>query len=202
MKHFLNVLNDLNVLLWHGLYFWNICKRPGLNLIRKSLSGHGQIRSYICATPHQIGMLLYFLFIYMLLRVVLFEVILCRVCRVEQTHGNLKRILQTSMGDLCTCWDAINNLLVLQHNEIKTSFKMSLHVVTHTFNSSFYKRLLGAVSKYALMHIAEEFNKVKVIGFDKKKCGCVLRQTQGFTVCMSTSKIFCWCDTLSACAMG
>jgi len=113
------------------------------------------------------------------IRVVLFELILCGVCRVEQAHGNLKRILQICKGDLCTCWDIVNNLLVLQHNEIKASFEMSLHVVTHTFNSSLYKRLLGAVSKYALMHIAEDFNKVKVIGFDKKKCGCVLRHTHG-----------------------
>jgi len=51
----------------------------------------------------------------MLMKVLIFELILCVVCRVEQAHGNLKRILQTSMGDLCTCWDAINNLLVLQH---------------------------------------------------------------------------------------
>jgi len=56
---------------------------------------------------------------------------------------------------------------------------MSLHVITHIFNSSLRKRLVGVVSKYALMHIAEEFNKVKVIGFDKKKCGCVLRHTHG-----------------------
>ena len=102
------------------------------------------------------------------------------ICRVEQAHGNLKRILQTSMGDLCTCWDAINNLLVLQHNEIKASFVMSLHVLTHSFNKTLlYKGLLGMVSKYALVHIAEEFNKVQFVGFDKKKCGCVLRKTHG-----------------------
>jgi len=35
------------------------------------------------------------------------------------------------------------------------------------------------VSKYALLHIVEEFDKVKVIGFDKKKCSCVLRYTHG-----------------------
>jgi len=73
----------------------------------------------------------------------------------------------------------MNNLLILQHNEIKTSFEMSLHVVTHTFNSSLYKRLVGVVSKYALMHIVKEFNKIKLIGFDKKKCDCVLRHTHG-----------------------
>jgi len=100
-------------------------------------------------------------------------------CRVEQAHGNLKRILQTNMGDLCTCWDAINNLLVLQHNQIKASFDMSLNVATHSYNIPLYKGLLGLVSKYALVHIAEEFNKVNFIGFDNKKCGRVLRYTHG-----------------------
>ena len=100
-------------------------------------------------------------------------------CRVEQAHGNLKRILQTNMGDLCTCWDAINNLLVLQHNQIKASFETSLNVATYSYNIPLYKGLLGLVSKYALVHIAEEFNKVNFVGFDKKKCGCVLRYTHG-----------------------
>jgi len=36
----------------------------------------------------------------MLIRVLLFQLILCVICRVEQAHGNLKCILQTSMGDL------------------------------------------------------------------------------------------------------
>jgi len=64
---------------------------------------------------------------------------------------------------------------------LRASFEISLHVVTHNFNSSLYKGLVGMVSKYVLIHIAEEFNKVKVIGFDKKKCGCVLRHTHGLS---------------------
>jgi len=32
----------------------------------------------------------------MLMRVVLFGVILCSLCRVEQAHGNLKRIYKLS----------------------------------------------------------------------------------------------------------
>jgi len=138
VNHFLNVLKDLKVLVWHDPYFWNMCKRPGLNLIRKNLLVLGQIRLCIWAILHQIGMVKYLMCIYMLMRVLLLELILCVVCRVEQAHGNLKCILQAIMGDLCTCWDVINNLLVLQHNEIKALFQMSLHVVTHTFNNSLY----------------------------------------------------------------
>jgi len=79
----------------------------------------------------------------MLKTVLSVKIILSVICRVEQTHGNLKRILQTRMGDLCTCWDAINNLLVLQHNQIKASFDKSLNVATHSYNIPLYKGLLG-----------------------------------------------------------
>jgi len=106
--------------------------------------------------------------------------ILFWLCRVEQTHWNLKRILQNSMGDLCTCWDAFNNVLVFQHNEIKSSFDMSLHVIGLMFKVTLYKHLVGVVSKYALMHITEEFERVRHVGFDSEHCGCVLRATHGF----------------------
>jgi len=83
------------------------------------------------------------------------------------------------MGDLCTCRDAINNILILQHNEIKASFEMSLHVVGYNFNMTLYKHLVGVVSKYALAQIAEEVQRVKHVGFNSEHCGCVLRSTHG-----------------------
>jgi len=81
------------------------------------------------------------------------------------------------MGDLCTCWDAINNVLILQHNEIKASFEMSLYVAGHNFNMTLYKHLVGVVSKYALTWIVEEVQRVKHVGFDSEHCGCLLRST-------------------------
>ena len=68
-----------------------MCKKPGLNLIRKSLSVLGQIRSCIWAILHQIGMLLYIMYIYMLKTVLSIKIILSVIsCRVEQAHENLK----------------------------------------------------------------------------------------------------------------
>ncbi|XP_068487107.1 uncharacterized protein [Phaseolus vulgaris] len=96
---------------------------------------------------------------------------------VESAHWSLKRILQNSMGDLCSCWDAIKHVIILQHNEIKASFEMSLHVIGHTFNVQLYKMLVGFVSKHALILIAEEFDRVNDVGFDSECCGCVLRRT-------------------------
>ena len=99
--------------------------------------------------------------------------------RVESAHWSLKRILQNSMGDLCSCWDAIKHVIILQHNEIKASFQMSLHVIGYTFNLQLYKMLVGFISKHALILIVEKFDWVNDVGFDSERCGCVLRQTHG-----------------------
>ena len=83
------------------------------------------------------------------------------------------------MGGLCSCWDAIKHVIILQHNEIKASFQMSLQVIGHTFNVQLYKMLVSSISKHALILIAEEFDWVNDVGFDSERCGCVLRQTHG-----------------------
>jgi len=54
---------------------------------------------------------------------------------------------------------------------------MSLHVIGYTFNVNLCKRLVSFVSKHALMHITEEFDRVNHVSFDSERCGCVLRQT-------------------------
>ena len=99
--------------------------------------------------------------------------------RVESAHSTLKRQLRNSIGDFCSSWDAVNNMITLQHTEIKASFEVSRHVVLHRFNGLLYKRLRGMVSKYALNHIAEELDRVNSIGIDSVRCGCSLRVTHG-----------------------
>ena len=54
-------------------------------------------------------------------------------CRAEYAHWALKRLLQNSLGDLCSVWDAMNNMITLQHTEINASFETSTHVVGHVF---------------------------------------------------------------------
>ncbi|KAH1233734.1 putative protein FAR1-RELATED SEQUENCE 10 [Glycine max] len=48
--------------------------------------------------------------------------------RVESAHWSLKRILQNSVEDLCSVWDAMNNMMTLKHTEIRASFETSMHV--------------------------------------------------------------------------
>jgi len=57
-------------------------------------------------------------------------------CRVESAHWALKRVLQNSVGDLCSVWDAMNNMITLQHVEIKASFETSTHVVGHVYKKN------------------------------------------------------------------
>ncbi|KAH1229153.1 hypothetical protein GmHk_10G028982 [Glycine max] len=55
-------------------------------------------------------------------------------------------------------WEAMNNMITLQHTEIKISFETSKHVVKH---------------------IIAKFERVNYVGIDKSRCGCIMRTTQG-----------------------
>ncbi|KAL5173741.1 Protein FAR1-RELATED SEQUENCE 6 [Glycine soja] len=100
--------------------------------------------------------------------------------RVESAHWTLKRVLQNSVGDLCSVWDAMNNMITLQHVEIKASFETSTHVVGHVYKKTLYKRLLGMVSRDALNQIASEIDHLRYLGNNLSSCGCVMRSTHGF----------------------
>ncbi|KAL5159182.1 Protein FAR1-RELATED SEQUENCE 5 [Glycine soja] len=97
--------------------------------------------------------------------------------RVESTHWALKRVLQNSVGDLCSVWDAMNNMITLQHVEIKASFETSMHVVGHVYKKTLYKRLLGMVSRDALNQIASEVDRLRYLDNNLSSCGCVMRST-------------------------
>ncbi|KAJ1391958.1 MULE transposase domain [Sesbania bispinosa] len=99
--------------------------------------------------------------------------------RVESAHARLKRLLQDSRGDICNYWDAMNNLIILQHTEIKASFQRSIMNLEHRFNNRLYGKLLGFVSKNAMVHIAQEMGRVEYIGIDTSTCGCKLKMTYG-----------------------
>ncbi|KAL5128022.1 Protein FAR1-RELATED SEQUENCE 5 [Glycine soja] len=99
--------------------------------------------------------------------------------RVESAHWSLKMILHNSVGDLCSVWDAMNNMMMLQHTEIRASFETSTHVVGHVFKKTLYKKLLGMVSRYALNEISVEFECVRHLKDNLSSCGCVLRTTLG-----------------------
>ncbi|XP_004506468.1 uncharacterized protein [Cicer arietinum] len=99
--------------------------------------------------------------------------------RVESAHWSLKRILQDSIGDICSVWETINSMIVLQHIEIITSFEKSIIHKVHRHSNRLYANLRGVVSKNAIDHIAAEFDRVKYVGIDKSECRCTIRRTHG-----------------------
>ncbi|KAH1188421.1 hypothetical protein GmHk_U059536 [Glycine max] len=117
---------------------------------------------------------------------------------VESAHSSLKRLLQNRIGDLCSVWDAMNNMITLQHTEIKASFETSTHVVGHVFKKTLYKRLLGMVSSYALNQIAAELERVDYAGKNPSSCGCVVRTTLGLPCACELSKYVGGCIPLDS----
>ncbi|KAH1202702.1 Protein FAR1-RELATED SEQUENCE 5 [Glycine max] len=108
--------------------------------------------------------------------------------RVESAHWALKRVLQNSVGDLCSVWDAMNNMITLQHVEIKASFETSTHVVGHVYKKTLYKRLLGMVSRDALNQIASEIDRLRYLGNNLSSCGCVMRSTHSLPCACELSR--------------
>ncbi|KAH1249563.1 hypothetical protein GmHk_05G012890 [Glycine max] len=89
--------------------------------------------------------------------------------RVEYAHWALKR-----------CLGCHNNMITLQHTQIKASFETSTHVVGH--------RLLGMVSRYALNEIVVEFECVHYVGNNPSSYGCVMRTTHDFPCARELSR--------------
>ncbi|KAH1210180.1 Protein FAR1-RELATED SEQUENCE 5 [Glycine max] len=118
--------------------------------------------------------------------------------RVESAHWALKRVVQNSLGDLCSVWDAMNNMMTLQHTEIRASFETSTHVVGHVFKKTLYKRLLEMVSRYALNQIAAEFERVHYAGKNPSTYGCVMRTTHGLPCACELSKYVVGCIPLDS----
>ncbi|KAL5147409.1 hypothetical protein HKD37_06G017102 [Glycine soja] len=108
--------------------------------------------------------------------------------RVESAHWALKKVLQNSLGDLCSVWDAMNNMIALQHIEIIASFKTSTHVVGHVFKKTLYKRLLGMISRNVLNEIAAEVERLHYLGNNPSSCGYVMRSTHGLPCACELSR--------------
>jgi len=112
------------------------------------------------------------------------------ICRVEYSHWALKILLQNSLRDLYSVWEAMNNMIMLQHTEIKASFETSIHVVGHVFKVTLYKKLLGMVSRYALNQIVVEYERVSYVGIDSSHCRCVMRTTDGLPCACELARYF------------
>ncbi|KAH1217277.1 hypothetical protein GmHk_13G037966 [Glycine max] len=108
--------------------------------------------------------------------------------RVESIHWTLKRLLQNSFGDLCSVWEVMNNMITLQHIEIKAFFETNTHVVGHVFKVTLYKVLLGMVSRYVLNQIAAKFEHIHYASKNPSHCGCVMRTTHGLPCACELSK--------------
>ncbi|KAL5170223.1 hypothetical protein HKD37_11G031978 [Glycine soja] len=100
----------------------------------------------------------------------------------------LKRVLQNSLGDLCSVWDAMNNMITLQHVEIKASFETNTHVVGHVFKKTLYKRLVGMVLRNTLNEIVGKVERLRYLDNNPSSCGCVMRSTFGLPCACKLSR--------------
>ena len=82
----------------------------------------------------------------------------------------------------------MNNMMTLQHTQIKASFETNTHVVGHVFKVTLYKKLFGIVSRYALNEIVAAYERVAYAGKNLSRCGCVMRTIHGLPCACELSK--------------
>jgi len=82
----------------------------------------------------------------------------------------------------------MNNMITLQHTQIKTSFEISTHVVEHVFKVTLYKKLIGMVSRYTLNEITAKYESVPYAGKNPSRCGCVMKTTHDLPCACELSK--------------
>ncbi|XP_073225671.1 uncharacterized protein [Cicer arietinum] len=99
--------------------------------------------------------------------------------RVESVYWIFKRILQDSIGDICSVLETINSIVILQHNEIITSFEKSIIQKVHRYSNRLYANLYSVVSKNTIDHIVANYDHVKYVGIDQTECCCTIRTTHG-----------------------
>jgi len=84
------------------------------------------------------------------------------------------------MGGLSTNWKSVHDMLKLQHTTIHASFKTSIDMLEHRFRGKvLWSRLIRNISREALHHLVEEYNKALEIGTNKSRCGCLSLITHG-----------------------
>ncbi|XP_058777076.1 PKS-NRPS hybrid synthetase cheA-like [Vicia villosa] len=99
--------------------------------------------------------------------------------RVEFAYWKLKQMLKNNLGDLCKCWEAMNDNIKIQVGNIRASFQKSFYEVKHAHTSPFYANLRGSVSRFALRQIIEEWLRIDMVGTNTKKCRCTHRKIYG-----------------------
>jgi len=86
----------------------------------------------------------------------------------------LKKYLRSSAGDLASCWDEIDKMLVVQFGEIQGSFGRNKTVLEHKYKKvKMMSELEGYVSRSTLKFIYDELKRSKTFGFGLEDYGCV-----------------------------
>jgi hypothetical protein len=88
-------------------------------------------------------------------------------------------MLENSKGELCKCWDAMNDNIILRIGNIRASFQKSFYYTERMHNGPFFQNLRGFVSRAAMTHIVKELKRCAYVETNKDICGCTLRSTCG-----------------------
>ena len=99
--------------------------------------------------------------------------------RAEGAHAKLKRWIGSSQGTFTTLWEALDNLIKVEIDEVKADFEQSMMKVRHFHKFSQFKELRSHVSHFALTKIVEEMARIQYVRVDIHACGHAARTVYG-----------------------
>ncbi|KAL5165701.1 Protein FAR1-RELATED SEQUENCE 5 [Glycine soja] len=106
---------------------------------------------------------------------------------VEFAHSSLKRLLQNSLGDLCSVWDAMNNMIRCSTRRLKHHLKQ----VRMSLDMRSKKPYTGGFLEWFQ-------ERVDYAGKNPLSCGCMVRTTFGLPCAYELSKYVSGCIPLDS----
>jgi alpha-glucosidase len=107
----------------------------------------------------------------------------------ESTHARLKKYIQDSMGDFIKHWEDIGEMLGNMFIEIHRRFeKGKIETTKQLEGNPVFSHIQRNISRQRVNPLVKEVSRVRDVGNDKSRCGCMSRTTMGLQCACELSK--------------
>jgi alpha-glucosidase len=109
--------------------------------------------------------------------------------RCESTHARLKKYIQDSMSDFIKFWECIGQMLGNMFIEIHRRFENGkIQTTKQLEGNQLFSHVQRNISREGVNRLVKEVNRVRDVGDNKSRCGCMNRTTMGLPCACELSK--------------
>jgi alpha-glucosidase len=104
--------------------------------------------------------------------------------RCESTHARLKKYIHDSMGYFTKNWEGIAQMLEI-HRQFE---KGKIETTKQLEGNLMFSHVQRNISREGVNRLVKEVNRVRDVGDNKSRCGCMNRTTMGLPCACELSK--------------